>query len=78
MFTTKENVSYGSLFFIKFVLAGSGSLFLKQLDPGPHSEKLLDPDPKKIMRIHSPASDQYSTVDPEHFDKDWEIRKSQS
>ena len=34
--------------------AGSGSAFLKQLDPDPHSEKLLDPNRIKWMWIHSP------------------------
>ena len=36
--------------FDKFVKAGSRSesAFLKQLDPAPNSEKLLDPDPQKI------------------------------
>ena len=35
---------FKSLFFIYFTLV-SGSAIWKQLDLGPHSEKLLDPDP---------------------------------
>ena len=33
--------------FSKFFKAGSGSAFLKQMDPDPHSKKLLGPDPEE-------------------------------
>ena len=45
--------------------AGSLFAFLKQLDPAPHSEKLRDPDPQKIMQIYSPGlGDCFSKVTP--------------
>ena len=44
----KPNKTLHKVIFDKFVSAGSRSAFLKQLNPDPHSDKLLDTDPKKM------------------------------
>ena len=55
-FTTIENSSW--VFFYKICWAGSGSAWIRIhsgsafiLDPDPHSEKLLDPDPPKMNAL---------------------------
>ena len=42
------NKTLHKVIFNKCFKAGSGSAFLKQLDPDPHLEKLLDQDPQKM------------------------------
>ena len=64
-FTTKENSS--EVYFLKLVLTGSGSTFFRQLDldPDPHSEKLLDPDQQKMNADPQPWK--YRICTTNHF-----------
>ena len=53
VFTRQKNSSYG--YFLLIFKAGSGSAFLKQLDPDPHSEKLLNSDAQKMNADPQPG-----------------------